>query len=138
MGGTPSATDDRAAVPSPARVSRSQEEAILSALGDPQSRGILLNLNEGPRSALELTKTCDLPQASVYRKLRELQEAGLVGIQRTVLTDDGHRTDLYRSLLVAATLSYRGASLEVRASYRELAAERLGDLWDAVRSGGRS
>lgn len=114
---------------------RSKEEAILAAFGDSQSRAILLTLGPEARSAQDLVELCALPQASVYRKLRELQEGGLVGIQRSVMTSDGHRTDLFRSLVSRVNLTFDGGRLQVRASFRELAAERMGDLWDAVRQG---
>lgn len=116
-----------------APVPRLQEETILAALGDPQSRALLLGLHREPRSAQELAVGCSLPPASVYRKLKELQDAGLVGVQRSALTADGHRTELYRSLLVEARLNYLGDRLEVLAAFRGLAAERLGEMWDAVR-----
>jgi DNA-binding transcriptional ArsR family regulator len=134
MGAHPIPADDGDGTLRLSRVSRTQEEAILAALGDAQARAILLQLNNAPRSAQDLTQVCGLPQASVYRKLRELQDAGLVGIQRSVLTPDGHRTDLFRSLLVSARVLYRGDRAEVLAAFRTMSAERLGDMWDAVRS----
>lgn len=117
-----------------ARVPRPKEDAILLALGDPQSRVLLRFLNDAPRSVQDLLQVSELPQASIYRKLRELQESGLVGVQRSILATDGHRTDLFRSLLVEAQVRFRGPDVEVLASFRDLAAERLGDLWVRVRS----
>jgi len=134
MAGEPIANDGRSGGVRLSKMPRLQEEAILAALGDPQSRTLLLQLNETTRSAQDLVERSGMPQASVYRKLRELQEAGLVGIQRSGLSADGHRTDLFRSLLVEARLSLSGDRLEVQAAFRELAAERLGELWDEVRS----
>ena len=118
------------------RVPRTLEEAILTALGDPMARAILLRLSDRPASVQEVTQSSGLPQASVYRKLRELQECGLVGVQRSTLSADGHRTDLFRSLLVEARLTYRGSSIELLASFRALAAERLSEMWETVRGGG--
>lgn len=127
-------TDGRGSSPRLARVSRAQEGAILAALGDPQSRALLQLLNDAPRPVQELLNASGLPQASIYRKLRELQDAGLVGIQRSVLAADGHRTDLFRALLVRAEIRFQGSSVEVFASFRDLAAERLSDMWGQVRS----
>ncbi len=121
--------------PTMGRVPRPMEEAILGALGDAQSRAILLCLNDAPRTVQELVQKCELPQASAYRKLRELQDAGLVGVQRSALSPDGHRTDLYRSLVILAKVELSRDRLEVTAAFRDLAAERLGDLWEQVRGG---
>lgn len=117
------------------RVSRSQELAILAALGDDQARSILLFLNDAPHSVQDVVDRCGLPQASAYRKLRELQEGGLVGIQRSALSSDGHRTDLFRSLLPAARIRLERDRLEVTAEFRDLAAERLGEMWEQIRGG---
>ncbi len=127
---------DNGRAPSPRlpRVTRVQEDAILAALGDAQSRRLLQLLNQAPRSVQDLLQTSELPQASIYRKLRDLQDAGLVGVQRSALAPDGHRTDLFRSLLVEVDVRLRGADVEVYASFRDLAAERLGDMWGKVRS----
>ena len=116
-------------------VPRAVEEAILAALGDAQARAIMLYLNREARSVQDTMQACALPQASVYRKLRDLQEAGLVGIQRSALSPEGHRTDLFRSLLVGVHVRYGADRLEVTAAFRDLAAERFGDLWEQVRGG---
>jgi DNA-binding transcriptional ArsR family regulator len=134
MAENPSEADGVPHVARLSRVSRRQEEAILAALGDAQSRVLLLNLNEAPRTAQELMQICALPQASLYRKLRELQDSGLVGVQRSALTPDGRRTDLFRSTLVEATLRLSGNQLNVLAAFRGLASDRLADLWEQVRA----
>jgi hypothetical protein len=82
----------------------------------------------------ELVDASHLPQASVYRKLKDLQEHGLVGIQRSGLAPDGHRADLYRSLLAETLVRLRGSRLDVFAAFRDLASERLSEMWDAVRA----
>lgn len=114
-------------------VPRVQESALLAALGDEQTRAILLFLHEAPRSVQEIVERCAVPQASVYRKLRELQEGGLVGIQRSALSADGHRTDLFRSRLGGLSVRLAAGRLDVAAEFRDLAAERLTDMWDQVR-----
>ena len=118
-----------------APVPRLQESALLAALGDEQTRAILLFLHEAPRSVQEIVERCAVPQASVYRKLRELQEGGLVGIQRSALSADGHRTDLFRSRLGSVSVRLAAGRIDVAAEFRDLAAERLTDMWDQVRGG---
>lgn len=126
--------DDRGTALRLVRVSRGQEEAILAALGDGPSRRLLQLVNDEPRAVQDLLAASGLPQASIYRKLRELQDAGLVGIQRSVLAADGHRTDLFRSLLVRAEVRFYGSAIEVVAAFRDLASERLGEMWGKVRT----
>lgn len=110
-----------------------RKERILDALGDPASRGILLKLNDAPHSAQELLAANSIPQSTLYRKLHDLQQLGLVGIQRTAITPEGKRVDLYRSLLEELKVDMAGPSLHIQVRYRELAAERLKDMWHQVR-----
>ncbi len=112
-------------------------ERILDALGDPAARRILLMLNEAPHSAQELLADRAIPQSTLYRKLHELEELGLVGVQRTAITADGKRVDLYRSLLEELRVELQGPSLRIQVRFRDLAAERLRDLWHTMRSEAR-
>jgi DNA-binding transcriptional ArsR family regulator len=108
-------------------------ERILDALGDPVARQILLMLSDQPRSAPDLLKTNHIPQSTLYRKLHDLQTLGLVGIQRSAITEDGKRVELFRSRLEELRVELRGASLRIDVRFRDLAAERLHDLWSDLK-----
>jgi DNA-binding HxlR family transcriptional regulator len=110
-----------------------RKERILEALGDRWSREILLMLNESPRSAQEIQSTNRIPQSTLYRKLHELGEIGLVGVQRSVISPDGKRVELYRSLLDELKVEMRGARLRIDVRFRDLASERLKEMWRDVR-----
>lgn len=123
--------------PTPGLSPAERRERILDALGDPASRGILLMLNESPHSAQEMLQTNHIPQSTLYRKLHDLQQLGLVGIQRTAITGDGKRVDLYRSLLEELKVDLAGGALRIQVRFRDLSAERLKDMWHQVRSEAR-
>src|SRR5271170_238667 len=110
-----------------------RKERILEALGDRWSREILLMLNEAPRSAQEIQSTNRIPQSTLYRKLHELGEIGLVGVQRSIISADGKRVELYRSLLDELKVEMRGARLRIDVRFRDLASERLKEMWRDVR-----
>lgn len=122
----------RIAIPWPPPGDR--KERILDALGDPAARGILLMLNDGPHSAQELLQTNHIPQSTLYRKLHDLQQLGLVGIQRTAITNEGKRVDLYRSLLEELKVDLDGRLIHIQVRFRDLAAERLKDIWHRVQA----
>ena len=94
-------------------------------------------LSNAPHSAQEMLQHNRIPQSTVYRKLHDLQELGLVGVQRSAITPDGKRVDLYRSLLEEIRVEMRGPELRIDVRFRDLASERLGDLWKSVRSEAR-
>jgi DNA-binding IclR family transcriptional regulator len=95
-------------------------------------------INDAPHSAQELLAANHIPQSTLYRKLHELQELGLVAVQRTAITSEGKRVDLYRSLLEELRVDLAGTSLRIQVRYRDLQAERLKELWhDMRREAGR-
>ncbi|HZY70245.1 MAG TPA: helix-turn-helix domain-containing protein [Thermoplasmata archaeon] len=112
---------------------RDRRERLLDAIGDPVARQIVLMLNDVPHSAQELLQANHIPQSTLYRRLHELQELGVVGIQRTAITTDGKRVDLYRSLLEEFKVELKGTRLDVTFKLRDLASERVRELWSAVR-----
>ena len=94
-------------------------------------------LNGAPHSAQEMLNANEIPQSTLYRKLHELEEIGLVGIQRTAITSEGKRVDLYRSLLEQLNVELKEDTLRIDVRFRDLAAERLHDLWRDVRKEAR-
>ncbi|HTW76423.1 MAG TPA: helix-turn-helix domain-containing protein [Thermoplasmata archaeon] len=111
-----------------------RKERILEALGDRWAREILLMLSDGPRSAQEIQVTNRMPQSTLYRKLHELAQIGLIGVQRSVISSDGKRVELYRSLLEELTVEMRGTRLRIDVRFRDLSSERLKELWRSVRA----
>jgi DNA-binding HxlR family transcriptional regulator len=125
--------DAPAEIASSSPCSNDRKERILEALGDRWAREILLLLSDGPRSAQEIQATNRMPQSTLYRKLHELSEIGLIGIQRSVISPDGKRVELYRSLLEELTVEMRGTRLTIDVRFRDLPSERLKELWQSVR-----
>lgn len=135
-GGNVGAQEPGPSLPSPGR-KLSEREAVLQALGDPLSRELLLLLSKSPAPAKDLLRSIEVPQSTLYRRLVELREQGLVDVQRSIITEDGKKMELYRSLLAEVEVRLNGQGLSVRTKRRDLAAERLSDLWGEVRAGGR-
>lgn len=94
-------------------------------------------LSDGPHSAQDLLAANHIPQSTLYRKIHELQQLGLIGIQRTAITSEGKRVDLYRSLLEELRVDLQGTELRIQVRFRDLASERLKDLWHGVRKEAR-
>jgi DNA-binding transcriptional ArsR family regulator len=125
-------------LPEPLVVATDRKERILQALGDPASRQILALLNDAPLSVQELQAANHVPQSSLYRKLHELQDLGLVAVQTTAFTADGKRVDMFRSRIEEVRVEMRGGVLHVNVRHRDLSAERLRFMWGRVRrEGGR-
>jgi|SRR5208283_1023213 len=75
------------------------KQRILSALADPYSRKILDAIIEENKSALELSKECGIPVTTVYRRLEEMLQDGLIVAVKYCRNKDGKWFELYRSLI---------------------------------------
>jgi len=75
---------------------------VLSALDDDSSRAVLRALAE-PKPATEVVDESDIPTSTVYRKINELVEAGLVEKTYRGRFGNGHQA-VYRRRLDRITI----------------------------------
>jgi DNA-binding transcriptional ArsR family regulator len=105
----------------------------MDCLGDPAVRMILSATHHRARSALEMFQETGVPITTLYRKIHELEELQLVGVERSAITPEGKRVEFYRSRLEEAQIHLSGGVFQLRARYRDLAAARLESMWTTVR-----
>ncbi|WP_439025835.1 ArsR/SmtB family transcription factor [Haloarchaeobius sp. DT45] len=65
-------------------------DSLLTALTDADCRAILQAVREQPRSASELSDTCDLPLSTTYRKLELMTDGALLEEQTRIRADGAH------------------------------------------------
>ncbi|MCI4329162.1 MAG: helix-turn-helix domain-containing protein [Thermoplasmata archaeon] len=106
--------------------------AFLEALGDEQTRAILLALDLEELDVHELVLRTGLPQSSVYRKLHDLEEAELVRIVRYAFTPEGRKVEIYRSRLREVRVHLGNGRVRLEMIPREDSADRLGSMWEEV------
>jgi predicted transcriptional regulator len=71
-------------------------DIIFKILGDKYSRKILESLTESPKSALEISKECEISITLSYRKLKILKKYKLVLLMNSVLVR-GRKYGVYKS-----------------------------------------
>jgi len=106
---------------------------ICAALDDPDCREIIQNLEE-PMTASELTKRCEIPQSTLYRKLELLTEATLLE-ESTEIRQDGHHASKYSIAFDEISLGLdddQSLSVQIERPAQTVD-ERLADLWSEVR-----
>ncbi len=96
----------------------------MQALADPESARILAATAFQPRSAMEIVKEEDLPQSSTYRRLHELEEAGLIVVAKTILKPDGKTYQMYKATFSEVRVHFRGRELVVEAEPNSDVVER--------------
>ncbi len=107
-------------------------DALLEALGDPTTRRLLLELTQAEQDVHSLVVHTGLPQSSVYRHLKEMQERRLVKISRLAFTREGRKVEIFRSNVREARLYLEAGHLRVEVVPTEDSADRIVSMWSEV------
>lgn len=83
-------------------------------LADDYSQKILANTYASPMSAQKLSKVCQIPIAACYRRIHELEKAGLLGVDREKEVYKGRKVRLYKCRLRSATIRFLNGRFVVR------------------------
>lgn len=105
-------------------------ESVLGALGGKYAARILAAADR-PLSAQTLSETLDVPIATCYRRIDDLEEAGLLVCEGRETSDRGRRTKVYRRTIDGAILDLDGGpTLRVDDSEEGSPSDRDGSLRD--------
>ncbi|MEM3396503.1 MAG: winged helix-turn-helix domain-containing protein [Thermoplasmata archaeon] len=75
---------------------------------------ILIATSRRPKSAIELSDRFGIPIAQCYRRIHALENAGLLKAVDRVLTREGKRIYLYKSLVKNVQIYYEGTKVKVK------------------------
>ncbi len=89
--------------------------SIFKALGDEKSLKILSLLSVRSMSVTDIIRETNIPSSSAYRKISELEKEGLIGIERTVVTEDGKSFNIYKSTFVELNIKFTMGDYYIRA-----------------------
>lgn len=87
-------------------------DAVLTALSKPHDREILAIAQDGPVAAQDLLERTPIPQSTLYRRINELEEAGLLEVVDTTI-QGGHPVDRYRCPLRGLTVRIAEGEIKV-------------------------
>lgn len=94
-----------------------REKDISRLLTDEYAERILVATHDHPRSVQEVSDKNDIPIAACYRKVHELEQAGLLQCAEIVTTPKGKTMKLYRSQLRSAMLVYENGMFRVKLEF---------------------
>lgn len=86
---------------------------FLGILGSKYINAILSRTSAKECSASELSTELNIPLATVYRKLKLLEESGLVENVKTIINISGNEEKFYRCLISEATVNFHDGKLSV-------------------------
>jgi predicted transcriptional regulator len=87
---------------------------FLEILGSKYINAILSRTSVKECSASELSNELNIPLATVYRKLKLLEESGLVENVKTIINISGNEEKFYRCLISEATVNFHEGKLSVK------------------------
>ena len=102
-------------------------------MADDCALAILKGTTEKACSAMEIIHQCALPPSSVYRRISEFLEAGLLAVEKIIITNDGKKFSLYRSTVRDMRAEYRSGEFELNVSFNEDVVSKLTRLWSSMR-----
>ncbi len=112
---------------------------VSQAVMDPYSVRILLGTSKDAVSALELSRRFGIPIAACYRRIRQLESAGLVYCERALPSRNGKGLQLFRSRLRSMRLRLEDgrltASVVIDDGQSPLSTEQVLNLNEARTSG---
>lgn len=111
-----------------------RSETIAEALAAPYDRRVLAACVKKAKAVKEISQETGLPLPSTYRHVNRLVEMGVLVIERSALTPDGKRYELYRARIRAARIEMDGNGERVSWEPNEAIEERLASVWDSLRS----
>jgi len=106
-----------------------RKRALLRAMADEYSLKILMSLIDKADSVNKISRDNDIPIATAYRRVSELHDAGLLVVERGILTEDGKRYELYRSAIRSMQITFRTGQLEMDVTPNGDAVSRLEGMW---------
>lgn len=114
-------------------MSEDPDVAVLGLLDDRYARAILTATSDEPMSAKQLGEACDASLSTVYRRVDDLEDHGLLA-ERTQVDADGHHRTLYRSLVESVRVDFDDG-VRVSIVGRHDPADRIAAIWDGMREG---
>ena len=107
--------------------------AIIALLDDEYAREILIRTSAEPMSANTLSEVCDASPPTIYRRLEQLEGAGLVEGQ-TIPEEGGHHYTVYSARLERFAVEIMDGSMDAEIRYREEhVADRFTRLYEELR-----
>ncbi|MBI4393081.1 MAG: winged helix-turn-helix transcriptional regulator [Euryarchaeota archaeon] len=109
------------------------DEVVAAALSDLYSRKVLAACVKVARPVKEISAATDMPLPTTYRHVNDLVAQGLLVVERSAMTEDGKRYELYRSRIRSARLEFDASGSRVVWEPNGPVEERLARMWASLR-----
>ncbi len=104
------------------------EEIFIEILGNKPSRAILSLTSRMECSAIQLCHELGIPLTTVYRKIKFLEDSGLIKHVKTIINLSGNEEKYYRCFINAVTVNFNKGMLSV-SMHMEDCNDEIERLW---------
>lgn len=111
---------------------------VAESLADPYARRVLISCVKQARAVKDIAQDTGLALPTAYRHVNRLEEMGLLIIERSAMTPDGKKYDLYRSRVKSARIEMDATGERITWQANEATEERLANMWDSLRDARRT
>jgi hypothetical protein len=88
--------------------------AVIRTVLDAYAFQILVTIHAGEATAFDLSRRLGIPIVACYRRLRTLEELGIIAPSRVAMSSAGHPIRLFRSHLRSAQIAFEDGRLVAR------------------------
>jgi DNA-binding transcriptional ArsR family regulator len=89
-------------------------EKVLRLLADSDARAIMVAVHKKEMKATTIAESLKIPLPTVYRKVAEMKEAGLLMVSRFLFNDSGGRESFYVCAVEGYEARFTDGRLELR------------------------
>lgn len=107
------------------------EERIIDILSDDIGKRILVTTDQQAMSAQRLEGHCDASLATVYRRIEDLLELGLLR-EQVEIQADGNHYKRFESNLDRLAVSIEDGDIDIDVERRDDPPDRFRAIWDAM------
>jgi predicted transcriptional regulator len=100
---------------------------LIEVLGNKYNTEILAAADD-PKSAQELSDELDVPIATCYRRIEELQDVDLLELHDRPLSEDRRRINVYRRRVERVSVEFAGG-VDIDLEERSAVTNRLDEVW---------
>jgi predicted transcriptional regulator len=92
------------------------DEAIkmLREIADKTTYRIIIAIIHSPKTAAQICAENKLPQSSTYKRIRKLQEEGLITIEKISIDSKGKKVVLYRSKIKSLVFNFKANMISLQ------------------------
>lgn len=104
------------------------EEVLVELLGNKYTRAILSLTSGMECSAIQLCRELEIPLTTVYRKLKHLEQIGMVKHVKTIINLSGNEEKYYRCMIEEVRVTFNKGMLSVNLQIEECD-DKIVRLW---------